>query len=272
MILSNRRNAISRALTILITLTFAAACTPSPEGEAPADKAATMPAAKPTAQSREQIFARLADSFVASKTYPSGAMVFYAPPKAYGSWLCRVDKVTIPEWIAQGRPKTDSEQWDDDIEIGTYYAAWRSPTEGSDESRVAACSKFRDFDRLFYAEDGGAGRYIYLLDRLLRDLEKGRANYKVACLDRRESRAGKPCDPKSVAKTLSIHKLRAGQMRAEKETANSHLRTDLLGFRLGTAHGHPLHLSLTIDSEQHHGRQSMDEGDILAASFEIEVL
>jgi hypothetical protein len=272
MIPSNRRHAISRSLTISIALIFTAACTPSPEGKAPTDRATKMPAPKPTAQSREQIFARLAGSFVASKTYPSGAMVFYAPPKAYGSWLCRVDKVTIPEWIAQGRPKTDSEQWEDDIEIDTYYAAWRSPAEGSDEGRVDACSKFRDFDRLFYDEDGGAGRYIFLLDRLLRDLGKGRANYKVACLDRRESRAGKLCDPKSVAKTLSIYKLQVGQMMSEKETANSYLRTDLLGFRLGTTHGHPLHLSLTIDSEQHFGRQSMDEGDILSAKFELEVL
>jgi len=160
-----------------------------------------------------------------------------------------------------------------DVAVETYYAAWRSPAEGNDDDREAACAKFRDFDTLFYADGiDGPGRYIFLLDRLLRDLAAGKTTYPVECVDRRGSRAGKPCDAKAVASGLSIRKLGSGQTESERETENSFRRIDRLHFRIGKAHDHPVILVLTIDSEQHFGRQSMDEGDIRSARLEMEII
>jgi hypothetical protein len=260
----------ARSLVLAIALTSLPGCDATPNEEATETAAQPVPT---TPSSRAEIFGRLADTFVASETYPTGDMIFYAPPKAYGSWLCRVDKITVPEWIAHGRPKNEGEKWKDDIEVERYYAAWRSPAEGTDDNREAACAKFRDFDSLFSADGtDGPGRYIFLLDRLLRDLAMGKTSYPVECLDRRESRTGKPCDAKVVASGLSIKRLSGGQTESERETENSSLRTDQLHFRVGDAHGHPVVFTLRIDSEQHFGRQSMDEGDIRSAGFELLVV
>lgn len=256
----------------LLALVAALAALPGCD-RAPKKPVVETAAAPATSSSRAEIFGRLADTFVASETYPTGNMIFYAPPKAYGSWLCRVDKISIPEWIARGRPKSEGEKWKDDIAVETYYAAWRSPAEGNDDDREAACAKFRDFDTLFYADGiDGPGRYIFLLDRLLRDLAAGKTTYPVECVDRRGSRAGKPCDAKAVASGLSIRKLGSGQTESERETENSFRRIDRLHFRIGKAHDHPVILVLTIDSEQHFGRQSIDEGDIRSARLEMEVI
>jgi hypothetical protein len=254
-----------RSLVLVAALMSLASCNSAPAMQAPKDTAPATPS------SRAEIFARLGDTFVASKPYPTGAMALYTQPKPYAGWLCRVDRVTLPEWIVEGRPKTESEFFDDDIELDRLFGVWRSPSEGKEDDRDAACAKFRDFDNLFHEDaKGGESRFIFLLDRLLRDLAAGKTRYPIECIDRRGSRAGKPCDAKAIASGLSIKRLGSGQTESERETADSFLRTDRLHFRIGDTHGHPVIVALLIDSEEKFGTKG--DGDIRAARFEVEII
>lgn len=218
-------------------------------------------------------FGRLAKTFVGSQQHPSGTKTYYTEPKPYGSWLCRVDSVSLPEWIATGRSKQKSEFWKDDLKIEHQFAAWRSPRDESAGSRDDACKSFRRFDELFFADGiDGPARYIFLLDQLLGDLSDDQVPYGISCTDGRlHGSKANECDPKQILQDITIYSSFSGETLDSPEVEDGRLWKDSLQFYLGHEHGHPVILSISFDSKQTYGKQSNSEADILAAKIAIVV-
>lgn len=266
------RATAARFVLAALLLAFACQCEQAAEnrrdgaGSASANSVASVP------ENSEEIFARLGGSFIASERLPSGAVLFYAQPKPYSSWLCRIDVIQTPPWIVEGRAKTEGEFWDDDVTVTRMYAAWRSPREDQDKDRMQACREFRNFDGMFATDDDlGSERFVYLLDRLQHDLETGEVRYPIECVDKRSDR-DRACDPQQALQGVSIYSRFSGTTTAERESETSTVRTDSLTFPIGQDDGHPVALDILFESEQHYGRQSVSEADIRSVKISVEVL
>lgn len=275
---------MKNSLFLLPMLVFCCACE-SPEGRidaadlAGSDEGASEdsePDIEPVGPDDGDRFARLAGTFVASKPLTGGARVYFAQPKPYGSWLCRVDRVYLPEWIVTGRPKAEDKFWEDDLSVVTLYAAWRSPSDTVKMDRDEECRSFDNFDSLFSAkgESGNPSRYIYVLDQLLSALKDDQFNNKVTCIDRRHGgRAGtKVCDPNEVLKGVSISSPFSGSTTSETEVGGGKIYEDAIYLDRGYDHGHPVMLSIEFESLQTYGEQSNSEADIKAVAISIDVL
>lgn len=218
-------------------------------------------------------FGRLADTFVAKRQLYGGAVAYYTQPKPYGSWLCRVDVVTLPGWIAAGRSKPESEFWEDDLDVRRFYGAWRSPRENETANRMEACRGFRRFEGLFLAEGSTSPeRYIYLLDQLLLDLANDGSAGKVTCLDKRKSQSGVACNAKDLLGEVSIYTPFSAATRASREVAGGQIYSDSLSFDFGDVGDHPAMLTIEFESKQTFGKQSSAEADIESAKIVVEVL
>lgn len=218
-------------------------------------------------------FARFGETLVASTGRYGGAKTYYAQPKPYGQWTCRVDVINLPGWIVEGRQKPDSKFWEDDLVVRTHYAAWRSPQERPDADRMAACKEFRQFDHLFYAGEGNdPERNIYVLDQLLRAIAKGSPAFKLTCIDRRAILKGNTCDPATAVRGITIHTPFTATSEDEWRVRGGQINFNTLRFDLGYEHEHPVQLVIEFESMQTYGKQSIAEGTITSARITIEVL
>ena len=258
------RATLARLVLGAFVLAFACQCVPAPENRG--KEADAVP------ENSGEILARLGKTFAASKRLPSGGILFFTRPKPYGDWLCRIDAIYTPPWIVEGRAKTESEFWDDDITVTRKYATWRSPRENQDKDRTQACRQLRNFDSMISTDDGlGAERFVFLLDKLQHDLKTGEVPYAVECVDKRSDR-DVACEPEQALRSVSIYSPFGGTTTDERESENSAIRTDRLSFPIAQENGHPVSLEILFEDEQHYGRQSVSEADILSAKISIEVL
>lgn len=247
---------------------------PGPNGRAYAEQArAGATKFEALTQADHAAFGRLGKTLIASARRYEGAKVYYAQPKPYGRWICRVDVINLPGWIVEGRPKPEAKFWEDDLAVSTLYAAWRSPQEHQDADRMTACKDFRQFDRLFYADEGNnPERDIYVLDQLLRAIAKGSPAFKLTCIDKRETTEGRPCDPAKVLRGITIQSPFSAASKGEREVSSGQIHSDTLRFDFGRKHGHPVDLAIEFESKQTYGKQSNSEGDIISARITLEVL
>lgn len=247
---------------------------PGPNGRANAEQARAGAANfEALTQSDHAAFGRFGKTLIASAGRYEGAKVYYAQPKPYGGWICRVDVISLPGWIVEDRPKPEAKFWEDDIAVSTLYAAWRSPQVNPDADRMAACKDFRQFDRLFYAGEGNnPERDIYVLDQLLSAIAKGSPAFKLTCVDKRDAADGRPCDPAKVLHGITIQSPFSAASKGERKVSGGQIHFDTLRFDFGREHGHPVELAIEFESKQTYGKQSNSEGDIISARITLEVL
>jgi hypothetical protein len=262
---------------ILATLLSCVACGDAGSGADPAIEAIDELEREilPISPADRELFSRLAGTFAASQMLADGSKIYFSVPKPYGSWLCRVDRVYLSRWIVSGRPKPKDKFFEDDLDVTTQYAAWRSPQDKSEKDRDQACQEFKNFDKTFYAdENGDPSRYIFLLDQLLENLSNNRTKYKLTCNDLRDGNpnAQTVCDPKEVLKDVSIYSSFSGSTEAATEVDGGKIHRDTISLDRGTEHGHPVYLSIEIESQQAYGEQSSSEADITSVSIRMEVL
>lgn len=256
-----------------ICLFACSSCSAKAPDEASAETTQGQRTSEAVSAEDEAAFARLGSTFVESKELNSGGKIFYAQPKPYGSWLCRIDVVSLPAWIINERQKTRSEYWQDDVEVRTEFAAWRSPSENAAIEREDACRQFRNFNSLFSADGvDGPERYIFLLDRLLRDLQGNQARYTTICNDKRPMDGEVNCEPRQVLQDISIFSSFSAQTNASREVTGGRHWSDTLTFDLGRQDDHPVILTIDFEAVQTYGEQSMSEADIQSAKIEIEIL
>jgi hypothetical protein len=263
-----------RSFLILATLLSCVACGDAAGGADPATNNLKRDIV-PVSPADRELFSRLAGTFAASQMLADGSKIYFSVPKPYGSWLCRVDRVYLPPWIVSGRPKPKGKFFEDDLEVTTQYAAWRSPQEKPDKNRDQACQEFKNFDKAFYAdENGDPSRYIFLIDQLLANLGNNRTKYNLTCND---SRDGNPngqtaCDPTEVLKDVSIYISFSGSTQSATEVDGGKIHRDTIFVDRGSEHGHPVSLSIKFESHQTYGEQSSSEADITSVAIRMEVL
>ena len=227
----------------------------------------------PTTEGDREIFGRLANTFVASERTSSGGVPYFAQPKPYDEWLCRVDLIRLPAWIVTNRRKEGNEFWADDVTVDRAYAAWRSPSEPSSQNRDQACRDFRKFDSLFFAVDSdNPSRLIFLLDKLLRDISTEGARYPLICKDFRENSIGATCNPAEAFQGISIASQFTGRVLKYEADHQGTQQTEELLFDIPSDEDHPVILTLTLDSTRRFGEESNGEATIQSAKIAIEVL
>jgi hypothetical protein len=225
-----------------------------------------------TADLGAMLMARVGRNFVADsrKEWPAKHGVnFYAAPKPYGSWLCRVDVVSIAGKIVMSEVEGSANRWDDDIDIKTGYGTWTSPTNPS-EDRDKGCSEYREFNELFFVDEKiDPLRAAFLLDTLISDARQKATKYPIQCWDAVEDIRDKPkpCDGNATLAALALSHLGSAQSRSETEMSKSKMREDELFFRLDSKSEHPLVMTVNVTSEQHYGKQSSSEADIRAVTI-----
>jgi len=226
----------------------------------------------------ERLMARVGRNFVGDSRRqwpPDIGMTFYSEPKPYGSWLCRVDLVSVPPKIVQGT-SDGSDFYDDDIKVFTKYGLWRSPTgpDQSEEAQSAACRAFRKFGTMIYdSTEDSVLRSTYVADVILKQVRVGRPTFPVACVDRRLGSKGRPCDGIQQLRKLLLTDLRGVSTISEKEGPHSYTRVDRLGFRgVRTGKGEEEVVSLRVTDEQVVSRQSADEADVKSVVVELDTI
>lgn len=258
---------------------------PDATGLAPPPPQGPMPASPPPRGSSAELAAKLlqrvgshliADDRAASSG--DGSISFYAVPKPYGDSLCRVDVYTVAPKIIRA-PLTEQEKWDDDLKVETKYGLWKRPhIAGGDRDR--ACSTFRDFQHLItQGSEISVARGAYVLDTIIENARAGKSPYPLSCSRILADAGPSPvaCDPVAVLRFLSLNDLYRTEMQSETEKEHSYLRRDeILVAGEGIAKGLKVHkpfiVTLTVDDEQHFGKQSADEADVVSVAIEISEL
>jgi hypothetical protein len=206
-----------------------------------------------------------------------GPMHFFAVPLPYGNTLCRVDVYTVATKIVRGRALSGQEESDNDLKVETQYGLWKRPSAaGGDEDK--ACAAFRDFDHLI--EDGGSGsvdRGTFVMDTLLDRAKAGTFGFKVSCRILYADPGAKQatCDPLAVLRALSLQDIYRVEMKSEVWKTASAVRRDEISVVAskaavvaGCGKGN-FSLTITVEDEQHFGKQSSAEADILSADIEF---
>lgn len=202
-------------------------------------------------------------------------MLLYAVPKPNGETLCRVDVYTVAPKIIRG-PVSERDRWADDLKIETKYGLWKRPSAiGGDRDK--ACAAFRDFEHLI--SEGSilsAERGAFVMDALLEQAKAGKFRFKVSCIIGPASPNEGPvvCDPLKALRVLSLRDLYRTEMKSELEKEHSYVRQDELWVAservteaLKITKG--VLVAIRVEDEQHFGKQSISEADILSVAVEI---
>lgn len=238
------------------------------------------PGAAPTGGSSAELAAkllpRIAPEIVGdSRADPGGdSLLLYATPKEFGETLCRVDVYAVAPRIERGHPLDDKEAWDDPLEVETKYGLWKGPhAPGGD--RAKACKAFRDFKHLI-AEGSvlSVARGTYVMDTILGQAKAGRFAFKVSCTIFSALGDKSACDALTVLRALSLSDIKRTEKSNEVEGEHSAVRTDLITLdydpvRAALKRVKSGSLTIRVRDEQHYGKQSIDEADILSIEIEI---
>lgn len=223
-----------------------------------------------SSQLGRETLGKIGNKLVAHRRTLGGGIVFYDQPKPYGSWLCRVNRYSVPEKTLTGLNVLPQDHWDDDLEMTREYGVWRKPSlgQGNDTDRDVACLAYRDFDHLFRAADSAdPERAAFLLDRILTEFGSGKPTIPVTC--RYVSGAGESkCDGREVLRSLKLGDLGKIESVSEREVPNGAVHVDLLSV------SYPIKDKLTftqlsVTSEQHYGTQSSAEGELKSVEVVI---
>lgn len=233
----------------------------------------------PTAELGAELMGRVGRTLVADNRGNSelrSGIVFFDTPKPHDSWLCRVNAYAIPPKVIAGKARRPQEWWEDDLTLVRRYAIWRRPTapEPPEGARDRACAAWRDFANTFSAaEDGDPGRAAYLLDVILTDARAAPAfRYPASCTIHRDHSKlePRPCDAKSVLRRLSLRQLRyAKTLSFAYRPDRGVSRDELTVVGESPSEGKAAQVVLTVDSEQHWGRQSIIAGDVKAVEVAV---
>ena len=200
-------------------------------------------------------------------------MLLYAVPKPNGETLCRVDVYTVAPKIIRGAV-SERERWADDLKIETKYGLWKRPSAiGGDRDK--ACAAFRDFEHLISEGSvSSAERGVFVMDALLEQAKAGKFRFKVSCIIGPTSPDGMRCDPLKVLRALSLRDLYQTEMKSELRKEKSFVRQDELWVASGKATEalkitKDVVMVIRVEDEQHLGKRSTDEADILSVAVEI---